>query len=85
MRDTMTTEDGSHPPAPGTYEPRPARWWLLRVLGLPLFTAAAAYAWWTPDIGPVRSTLSTLAALFLAGQLTAAWRRRRAHAGKTSG
>ncbi|WP_406322311.1 hypothetical protein [Streptomyces sp. NBC_01637] len=79
MRDTMATEDGSHPPAPGTYEPRPARWWLLRVLGLLLFTAAAAYAWWTPDIGPVRSTLSTLTALFLAGQLTGAWRRRRAH------
>lgn len=84
MRDTMTTEDGNHPPSPGAYVPRTARWWLLRALGLPLFTAAAAYAWWNPDIGPVRSTLSTLTALFLAGQLTAAWRRRRAHAGKTS-
>ena len=59
MRDTMATKDGIHPRSPATYEPRPARWWLLRVLGLLLFTAAAVYAWWTPDIGPVRSTLSS--------------------------
>ncbi|MGW1106323.1 hypothetical protein [Streptomyces sp. NPDC002540] len=82
MRSTMTAQDGEHPPAPGSHEPRPPRWWLLRVLGLLLFTAATVHAWSAPDIGPLRATLPTLAALFLAGRLTGAWRqRRRTHGG----
>lgn len=35
-----------------------------------------AYAWWDPDIGWPRASLSTIATCYIAGQLTGAWRRR---------
>ena len=76
MRDTMTTKDGVHPETPPPDEPHPARWWLLRTAALLLFTAAAVYAWWTPDIGWFRSTVSTAVALYFAGKLIRALRRR---------
>ncbi|MEK8144528.1 hypothetical protein NKH18_30940 [Streptomyces sp. M10(2022)] len=57
------------PSTPGPGEPRPLRWWLPRTLGLLLFTAAAAYSWWTPDTGLLRSTVSTGVALYLASRL----------------
>ncbi|MFJ4838377.1 hypothetical protein [Streptomyces sp. NPDC088746] len=76
MRDTMTTRDGVHPEAPAPDEPHPARWWVLRTAGLLFFSAAAAYAWWTPDIGWFRSTASTVVALYFAAKLLRARRRR---------
>ncbi|WP_446040509.1 hypothetical protein [Streptomyces sp. SID1121] len=57
--------------------PRPRRWWLLHVLGLCLAVPAAAYAWWSPDIGPFREVNSTVAALWLTARVTRAWRQRR--------
>ncbi|MFI2778194.1 hypothetical protein [Streptomyces sp. ALB3] len=68
MRDTLTAKDGVHPESPAPYEPHPARWWVLRTAALVLFTSAAVYAWWTPDIGWFRSTVMTL----LAGHSVAA-------------
>lgn len=72
----MTTKDGVHPGAPAPAEPHPVRWWVLRVLGLLLFTTSAVYAWWTPDIGWFRSTVSSLLALYFAAGLRRAVRRR---------
>ncbi|MFJ2648735.1 hypothetical protein ACIO1C_18625 [Streptomyces sp. NPDC087420] len=57
--------------------PRPRGWWLLHVLGLCLFVPAAAYAWWSPDIGLLREVNSTLAALWMTTRVTRAWRQRR--------
>ncbi|MEV5159070.1 hypothetical protein [Streptomyces sp. NPDC053728] len=76
MRDTMTSKDGVHPESPSASEAHPARWWLLRILGLLVFTAAAAYAWWTPDIGWFRSLVCTAVALHVARTLVRALRRR---------
>ncbi|MEU9062041.1 hypothetical protein AB0D13_25045 [Streptomyces sp. NPDC048430] len=76
MRDTMTTKEGVHPEAPAPDEPHPAPWWVLRTAGLLFFSAAAVYAWWTPDIGWFRSTASTAVALYFAAKLLRAWRRR---------
>ncbi|MEV3928838.1 MULTISPECIES: hypothetical protein [unclassified Streptomyces] len=76
MRDTMTAQDGVHPESPSASEAHPARWWLLRILGLLVFTAAAAYAWWTPDIGWFRSLVCTAVALHVARTLVRALRRR---------
>ncbi|MFJ6849386.1 hypothetical protein ACIQM3_02435 [Streptomyces sp. NPDC091271] len=76
MRDTMTTKDGVHPETPDPDEPHPARWWVLRTAGLLFFSAAAVYAWWTPDIGWFRSTASTAVALYFAAKLLRARRRR---------
>ncbi|WP_327369318.1 hypothetical protein [Streptomyces sp. NBC_01217] len=85
MRSTMTTQDGEHPSPPDSPETRPTHWWLLRALGLLLFTTAAFYGWKAPDVSPLRATLPTLAALFTAGRLTRAWRqRRRAPGGATA-
>ncbi|MFE7403301.1 hypothetical protein [Streptomyces sp. NPDC057557] len=77
MRSTMTTQDGEHPRAPDGHEPRPPRWWVLRVLGLLLFTAAAVHSWTAPDTHPLRATTATLASLYTAARLTSAWRQRR--------
>lgn len=76
MRDTMTTKDGVHPESPSASEAHPARWWLLRVLALLVFTAAAVYAWWTPDIGWFRSLVCSAVAVHVAGTLLRALRRR---------
>lgn len=57
--------------------PRRPRWWVLRVAALPLFVLVTAYAWWSPDIGPFRASLSTIATCYITGQLVGAWRRRR--------
>ncbi|MBM7437076.1 hypothetical protein [Streptomyces sp. HB132] len=76
MRDTLTTKDGVHPEAPPLDERHPARWWVLRTAALLLFTAAAVYAWWTPDIGWFRSTVMTLLAVDSAARLVRALRRR---------
>ncbi|MFE7386358.1 hypothetical protein [Streptomyces sp. NPDC057582] len=80
MCGTMTTEVGVHPQTSGTCAPRPARWWLLRALGLLFFISSAVLSWWSPGIGPILSTLPALAALAMAGQLAGAWRQRRAQA-----
>ncbi|MFD5876061.1 hypothetical protein [Streptomyces sp. NPDC060322] len=77
MRDTLTARDGVHPETPHPAEAHPARWWVLRGLGLLVFTAAAVYAWWTPDIGWYRSTASSAVALYFAAGLLRALRRRR--------
>lgn len=69
MRDTMAADHGSNPLADAPDEPRPLRWWLLRIVGLLAFTAAAVYGWWSPDIGWFRSTASTGVALYLAVRL----------------
>ncbi|WSL55271.1 DUF4034 domain-containing protein [Streptomyces sp. NBC_01725] len=57
--------------------PRRPRWWVLRVAALLLFVPVMAYAWWSPDIGWFRASLSTIATCYIAGQLTGAWRRKR--------
>lgn len=77
MRDTMTTSTGSHPPAPGPDTPRTGRWWLTRTAALVAVGAAAVLAWWSPRVGWFRSSLLSGAALYLAGVLMAALRRRR--------
>ncbi|WP_203181998.1 hypothetical protein [Streptomyces pratensis] len=76
MRDTMTTKEGVHPGARPQDEPHPARWWVLRTAALLFFTATAVYAWWTPDIGWFRSTVSSALALYFAAKLNRALRRR---------
>ncbi|WP_285564867.1 hypothetical protein [Streptomyces sp. RTGN2] len=76
MRDTMTTGAGAHPPVPGDGSPRPARWWLIRTALLAVIGAAAVYAWWSPRVGWFRSSVLSGAALYLAGVLTHAVRRR---------
>lgn len=67
---------GGGPSGRATPSRRPL-WWVLRVAALPLFVLVTAYAWWSPDIGPFRASLSTIATCYIAGQLTGAWRRRR--------
>ncbi|MEV8398982.1 hypothetical protein [Streptomyces niveus] len=69
--DTMSGDRSGRPAAP-----RRARWWVLRVAALPLFVLVTAYAWWSPDIGWFRASLSTIATCYLTGQLAGAWRRR---------
>ncbi|MFD3520953.1 hypothetical protein [Streptomyces sp. NPDC058653] len=66
--DTLT---GDHP------APRAPRWWILRTAALLLFTPVTAYAWWSPDIGWLRASLSTIAVCYIGGQMAGAWRRRR--------
>ncbi|MFF9568216.1 hypothetical protein [Streptomyces sp. NPDC014685] len=79
VRSTLTTPDGAHPAPPGSREPRGAGWWLLRVLGLLLFTAAAVLGWSPPEVRPVPGTAAALVALYLAVRLVRAlrWRRTR--------
>ncbi|MEV2244775.1 DUF4034 domain-containing protein [Streptomyces sp. NPDC049970] len=76
MRDTIATKDGVHPEAPAPDEPHPVGWWVLRTAGLLFFTAAAAFAWWTPDIGWFRSSVSSALAVHFALRLVRAVRRR---------
>ncbi|MFF4244019.1 hypothetical protein ACFYY2_06055 [Streptomyces sp. NPDC001822] len=76
MRDTMTTKDGVHPESATPDEPHPAGWWALRTAALLFFSAAAVYAWWTPDIGWFRSTVSSAIAVYFAARLVRALRRR---------
>ncbi|MFE9728350.1 hypothetical protein ACFYQ5_33435 [Streptomyces sp. NPDC005794] len=76
MRDTMTSKDGVHPEAPPPAEPHHAGWWVLSTLALLVFTAAAVYAWWTPDIGWFRSSVSSAVAVYCAARLLRALRRR---------
>lgn len=71
IRDTLSTDLGS----PALPVRHPARWWILRILGLLLLTSAAAYAWWSPDVGWYRTIAPTAAALYLAVQL----RKARVH------
>ncbi|MFJ7194291.1 MULTISPECIES: hypothetical protein [unclassified Streptomyces] len=79
MGSALTTRDGEHPAPPGAFRPRRPRWWLLRILGLLLFTAAAVHGWTAPGVTPAHATAYTLLALYPAIALTRAWRRRRAH------
>nr|WSW67340.1 DUF4034 domain-containing protein [Streptomyces sp. NBC_00995] len=76
MRDTMTTRTGSHPAAPDDGTPRTARWWLARAAALAAVGTAAVFAWWSPAIGWFRASLLSGAALYLAGSLISALRRR---------
>ncbi|MFF2642352.1 hypothetical protein ACFVUB_21220 [Streptomyces niveus] len=69
--DTMSGDRSGRPIAP-----RRPRWWVLRIAALPLFVLVTAYAWWSPDIGWFRASLSTIATCYLTGQLAGAWRRR---------
>lgn len=61
--------------SPNPPTPRPPRWWLLRTTALLLFIPVTSYAWWSPDIGWLRSSLSTIATCYITGQLVGAWRR----------
>ncbi|MCZ7460289.1 hypothetical protein [Streptomyces sp. WMMC940] len=78
MRDTLANDPerllvrspGAAPP------PRPKRWWLPRLLALTLFAPAAAWAWWSPGVGPLRSVLFSLLALVFGAQIVAAARQR---------
>ncbi|MFD3921131.1 hypothetical protein [Streptomyces sp. NPDC058595] len=70
--DTLSGDPTGRPP-----QPRRPRWWALRVAALMLFVPVMAYAWWSPDIGWFRASLSTIATCYIAAQLTGAWRRRR--------
>ncbi|MEV0774738.1 hypothetical protein [Streptomyces sp. NPDC050428] len=63
-------------PSGGPTVPRRPRWWVLRVAALLLFVPVTAYAWWDPDIGWLRASLSTIATCYITGRLTGAWRRR---------
>ncbi|MFF2185627.1 hypothetical protein [Streptomyces sp. NPDC058155] len=69
--DTLSGDPAGRPTLP-----RRPRWWVLRVAALLLFVPVMAYAWWSPDIGWFRASLSTIATCYIAGQLTGAWRRR---------
>ncbi|TLQ45944.1 hypothetical protein [Streptomyces marianii] len=79
MRDTLANDTerllvrspGAGPP------PRPKRWLLPRLLALALFAPAAAWAWWSPGVGPLRSVLLSLLALVFGAQSVAAARERR--------
>ncbi|MET9553256.1 hypothetical protein [Streptomyces sp. NPDC006645] len=71
----VDTLSGDRPGRPAPV--RRPRWWVLRVAALPLFVLVTAYAWWSPDIGWFRASLSTVATCYITGQLTAAWRRGR--------
>ncbi|AVZ72999.1 hypothetical protein SLUN_13155 [Streptomyces lunaelactis] len=73
IRDTMSTDLGS----PAFPVPRPRRWWVLRMAGLVLLVPAAAFAWWSPDVGWYRTIVPTAAAVYLALQLRTAWAQRR--------
>ncbi|WP_229700843.1 hypothetical protein [Streptomyces camponoticapitis] len=75
--DTLSGDPAGRPPLP-----RRRRWWALRITALLLFTPVTAYAWWSPDIGWLRASLSTIATCYVAGQLAGAWRRRRGRVGK---
>ncbi|WNI23008.1 hypothetical protein [Streptomyces sp. ITFR-16] len=76
MRDTMRASPGSHPPAPQDDAPRTARWWLTRAATLAVLSTASVLAWSSPHIGWFRATLLSVAALYPAGALAAALRRR---------
>ncbi|WP_406453722.1 hypothetical protein OG782_22720 [Streptomyces sp. NBC_00876] len=80
VRDTMAAYSGRRPPAPEPRAPHPAHWWLTRAVVLVVLGAAAAYAWWSPQIGWVRSSVLTCAAAYPAGALTAALLRRKRRA-----
>ncbi|MFF2329918.1 MULTISPECIES: hypothetical protein [unclassified Streptomyces] len=84
LRSSMTARDGEHPPPPDSHAPRSPFWWLLRVLGLVLFTAAAVYAWSAADVRPLRAAMATLVSLYMAGRLAGAWRQRRRARGGTA-
>ncbi|ROQ82148.1 hypothetical protein EDD95_1754 [Streptomyces sp. CEV 2-1] len=75
MRDTMSTGGSGHPPEPRP--PRTPRWLLVRALMLLVLAAAATLAWWSPQIGWVRSSLLSIAVLHVAVRLRGAVRRRR--------
>ncbi|MEV8362955.1 hypothetical protein [Streptomyces niveus] len=77
--DTMSGDRSGRPAAP-----RRPRWWVLRIAGLPLFVLVTAYAWWSPDIGWFRASLSTIATCYLTGQLAGAWRRRARERGRAA-
>lgn len=74
MRDTMSTGSGGHPPEPRP--PHTPRRLLVRTLMLLVLAPAAAFAWWSPQIGWFRSSLLSGAALYAAGSLSGALRRR---------
>ncbi|WP_405679478.1 hypothetical protein OG292_14370 [Streptomyces sp. NBC_01511] len=71
-------------PAASPTLPRRPRWWVLRVAALLLFVPVMAYAWWSPDIGWFRASLSTVATCYIAGQLASAWRQRRRGRGRVA-
>ncbi|MFE3585988.1 hypothetical protein ACFXOY_00545 [Streptomyces niveus] len=77
--DTMSGDRSGRPVAP-----RRPRWWVLRIAALPLFVLVTAYAWWSPDIGWFRASLSTIATCYLTGQLAGAWRRRGRERGRAT-
>ncbi|MEU9746759.1 DUF4034 domain-containing protein [Streptomyces niveus] len=77
--DTMSGDRSGRPTAP-----RRPRWWVLRIAALPLFVLVTAYAWWSPDIGWFRASLSTIATCYLTGQLAGEWRRRGLERGRAT-
>ncbi|WP_208298610.1 hypothetical protein [Streptomyces liangshanensis] len=80
IKETLVSAAGGAAPRerpPRAAFPRPRGWWVLNVLGLCLFVSAAAYAWWSPDIGLLREINSTAAALWMTARVTRAWHQRR--------
>lgn len=69
FKQVLSSGDDARTPAPATATPRTPSWWLLRIVGLVVFTGLAGYAWWSPDIGWFRATLATFGAAYLAKQL----------------
>ncbi|MFG3303905.1 hypothetical protein [Streptomyces wuyuanensis] len=78
MRDTLANDPERllvRSPGAGP-SPRPKRWWLPRLLALALFAPAAAWAWWSPGVGLLRSVLLSLLAVVFGSQVVAAGRER---------
>ncbi|MEW1688856.1 DUF4034 domain-containing protein [Streptomyces sp. NPDC091265] len=74
LRDTLSAGGSDHPAEPRA--PHPRRWWLIRILSLLVLAPATALAWWSPQVGWLRSSMLSAAALYLVAELTAAVRRR---------
>ncbi|SPE62023.1 hypothetical protein SNS2_4345 [Streptomyces netropsis] len=70
-----TAADGQAPHRVHTVR-KPWHWWTLRLLFLPLCTTMAVRGWMSDDVMFLRPLLATLSALYVATQLTGAWRRR---------
>ncbi|WP_052489030.1 hypothetical protein, partial [Streptomyces sp. 150FB] len=76
LKAVLTTAPDRHLGATRPVLARPRLWWTARLAGLALCLPATVWAWWSPDIGPLRAVLATVATLSLSAQLARAWRQR---------